>query len=197
MRAIDEVVECFSRLPGIGKKSASRLAYFLLSRDKSEAQSLANSIANLHSMIHSCPVCGSFTDRDESDCEFCSDISRDRTTICVVERPQDVHTISSLPEYRGLFHVLGGVIAPLDGVGPEQLKIRELLIRIEKENIQEVILATNPTIEGDTTALYIQKLLEDKDVKLTRLAAGLPVGGDLEYTDRLTLLRSFKGRSGF
>ncbi|CEM62055.1 recombination protein RecR [Treponema phagedenis] len=192
MNALDDLIDNFSRLPGIGKKSAMRLAYHLLKRSPTEAQALAKSILMLHEKIHPCSVCGAFTDQDL--CLICADPLRDTSTICVVEQPQDVETVAAVAEYNGLFHVLGGVIAPLEGVGPDQLRIGELIKRIQQGNIKEIILATNPTIEGDTTALYLQKILQDFSLTVSRLASGLPVGGDLEYTDRLTLARSFRGR---
>lgn len=195
MNALDDVIECFSRLPGIGNKSAARIAYHLLKQQPSEAKLLAASISVLHEKIRPCKICGSFT--EDEICSICADETRDKSVICVVGFPQDVNIIASVPEYRGLFHVLGALIAPLEGVGPDNLKIAELVKRIHDGNIGEVILATNPTIEGDTTALYIQKILHDLPVKITRLASGLPVGGDLEYADRLTLARSFSGRTGF
>lgn len=195
MKAIDDVVEHFSRLPGIGKKTATRLAYFLLSRDKSQAKALAESLNALHENIRACSVCGSFSEGDF--CEFCDDATRDKSIICVVERQQELLSFGELAEYRGLFHVLGGAISPLDGIGPEQLSIKSLLKRLDGGEVKEVILATNPTIEGDTTALYLHKLLQDYNITVTRLASGIPVGGDLEYADKLTLLRSLRGRMSF
>ena len=195
MNALDDVIESFSRLPGIGKKSAARIAHYLLKNDRSISERLAKDVSVLHDRIRMCSICGSYTEDDV--CEICQDPGRDRHTLCVVEQPQDVQTIEAVREYRGLFHVLGGVIAPLDGVGPDQLRLSSLVSRIQEEQIQEIILATNPTVEGDTTALYIQKILKNISVTVTRLASGLPVGGDLEYADRLTLARSFRGRSSF
>ena len=193
MNALEDLIDNLCRLPGIGKKSAARLAYHILKQDPPYAHRLADSLYRLHESIKPCPVCGAFTDQDV--CAICSDPGRDGSCICVVEQPQDVYTLMSMGEYRGLFHVLGGVIAPLEGIGPEQLRIASLVKRIGNGTaVKEVILATNPTIEGDTTALYIQKVLRDIPVEVTRLASGLPVGGDLEYTDKLTLMRSFKGR---
>ena len=193
MNALEDLIDNLCRLPGIGKKSAARLAYHILKQDPPYAPRLADSLYKLHDSIKPCPVCGAFTDQDV--CDICSDPTRDGSCICVVEQPQDVSTLMSIGEYRGLFHVLGGVIAPLEGIGPEQLRIASLVKRIGNGTaVKEVILATNPTIEGDTTALYIQKVLRDLPVEVTRLASGLPVGGDLEYTDKLTLMRSFKGR---
>ena len=193
MNALEDLIDNLCRLPGIGKKSAARLAYHILKQDPPYAHRLADSLYRLHESIKPCPVCGAFTDQDV--CAICSDPGRDGSCICVVEQPQDVYTLMSMGEYRGLFHVLGGVIAPLEAIGPEQLRIASLVKRIGSGTaVKEVILATNPTIEGDTTALYIQKVLRDLPVEVTRLASGLPVGGDLEYTDKLTLMRSFKGR---
>ena len=193
MNALEDLIDNLCRLPGIGKKSAARLAYHILKQDPPYAHRLADSLYRLHDSIKPCPICGAFTDQDV--CTICSDPGRDGSCICVVEQPQDVYTLMSMGEYRGLFHVLGGVIAPLEGIGPEQLRIASLVKRIGSGTaVKEVILATNPTIEGDTTALYIQKVLRDLPVEVTRLASGLPVGGDLEYTDKLTLMRSFKGR---
>ena len=196
MNAIEELTASFSRLPGIGKKSAARLAYFLLKTDSAFNQNFARQIASLQEKIKPCSVCGAWTEYDP--CPFCSNSLRDRSVICVVEQPQDVQTIESFHEFTGLFHVLGGVIAPLDGIGPDQLAIASLIARVNTGNVQEVIIATNPTVEGDTTALYLQKLLSAQtNAKVTRLASGLPVGGDLEYTDKLTLARSFRGRTTF
>ena len=193
MNALEDLIDNLCRLPGSGKKSAARLAYHILKQEPPYAHRLADSLYRLHDSIKPCPICGAFTDQDV--CAVCSDPGRDGSCICVVEQPQDVYTLMSMGEYRGLFHVLGGVIAPLEGVGPEQLGIASLIKRIGSGTaVKEVIIATNPTIEGDTTALYIQKVLRDLPVEVTRLASGLPVGGDLEYTDKLTLMRSFKGR---
>ncbi len=195
MNIIDELIENFSRLPSIGNKSAARIVYHLLKQDAHQAKTLAEKLSVLHEKIHSCTICGAFTEEDI--CSICSDERRDKSIICVVGYPQDVNTIASVSEYRGLFHVLGALIAPLEGIGPDQLRISELIQRIHDGNVEEIILATNPTIEGDTTALYVQKILQSLPVKTSRLASGLPVGGDLEYIDRLTLARSFSGRINF
>ncbi|MCL2478888.1 MAG: recombination mediator RecR [Treponema sp.] len=196
MNSIDRIVLLLSKLPGIGKKTAGRLAYYLLDADPSYARTLAMELNGLHESIHRCSQCGSYTETDP--CPICLDPERDRTVLCVVERAQDVRVIEEAKEYRGLFHVLGGLIAPLEGVGPGDLAIPALAERIRKEGITELILALNPTIEGDTTALYLQKFLKEKlppgRLEITRLASGLPAGGELEYTDRLTLSRSFRGR---
>jgi len=188
--AIDRLVALLSKLPGIGKKSASRMAYHILDGGSGYARSLADSLASLHDLIRRCSVCGGFTETDP--CPVCADSSRDHSLICVVERAQDMRIIEESREFRGVFHVLGGLIAPLEGVGPGNLAIGALVSRIGEA--KEVILALNPTLEGDTTALYLQNILKEFPVEITRLASGLPVGGDLEYTDRLTLSRSFRGR---
>jgi recombination protein RecR len=189
--AIDRLTALFSRLPGLGKKSAGRLVYHILDTDPSYARALGEELLSFHHTIKRCTCCGSYTEFDP--CPICTDPGREQV-ICVVERAQDVRVIEESREFRGRFHVLGGVIAPLEGVNPENLTIGELLVRVRREEIREVILAMNPTVEGDTTALYIQKVLKETGVEITRLASGLPVGGDLEYTDRLTLSRSFRGR---
>lgn len=196
MNAIDELTDSFSRLPGIGKKSAGRLVNYILKADSAWVGRFAHQLETLQQRIKPCSVCGAWTEKDP--CPVCSDPLRDKSVICVVEQPQDVTTIDSSREFNGLFHVLGGVIAPLEGIGPSKLNIQTLVDRVQSGGVKEVILATNPTVEGDTTAMYIQKILSDiNGVKVTRLASGLPVGGDLEYIDRLTLARSFRGRSAF
>lgn len=195
MNALDDVIESFSRLPGIGKKSASRIAHFLLQQDESVCRRIAGDIAVLHEKIRPCKICGAYT--EDEICAICSNPMRDRHTLCIVEQPQDVQTIEATHEYNGLFHVLGGVIAPLEGIGPEQLHLQKIANRVREEGVTEIILATNPTVEGDTTALYLQRLLKPTGVTVTRLASGLPVGGDLEYADRLTLARSIRGRIPF
>ena len=196
MNALDRLVTLFSKLPGIGKKSAGRLVYHILDTDPSYAASLAAELSGLHEAIKRCSRCGSFTENDP--CPICADPGRDHTLLCVVERAQDVRVIDESREYRGLFHVLGGLIAPLEGITPGNLSIGQIPGRIRSEGVKEVILALNPTIEGDTTALYIQKFLQEKmpshALEISRLASGLPVGGDLEYADRLTLSRSLRGR---
>lgn len=193
MNALEELTESFSRLPGIGKKSASRIANFLLRADSAYIHRFSHQLATLQEKIKPCSVCGAWTENDP--CSICSNTMRDTNVICVVEQPQDVQTIESAHEYTGRYHVLGGVISPLDGIGPDQLSIGKLLERVKQGNVGEVIIATNPTVEGDTTALYVQRILaEIPGVKITRLASGLPVGGDLEYADKLTLMRSFRGR---
>jgi recombination protein RecR len=192
VKALDELVGLMTRLPGIGRKSALRVAYYLLKADPSFASSLADKIRDLKSSITFCSICGAYTEEDP--CPVCSSPTRERSIICAVEQPQDVVTIEASHEYRGLYHVLGGLISPLDGVGPEDLRVSELVERLADGEATEVVVATNPTVEGDTTALYLKRLLEPTGVAVTRLATGIPVGGDLEYADRLTLARSFRGR---
>ncbi len=193
LNTLEQLIQAISRLPGLGKKSATRISYALLKGNQSDAQRLATLIHTLHESIIRCSRCGSYTETDP--CSICTDPGRDRATICVVEQPQDVAALEASHEYHGLYHVLGGVIAPIEGVGPDDLTIRELLSRVSSEGVNEVIIATNPTVEGDTTALYVARQLEQREIRVTRLALGLPVGGDLEYADRLTLARSFRGRT--
>ena len=195
MNALDQLAESFSRLPGIGKKSAMRISNHLLKADQVFLENFAKQLVELHSRIHQCSECGSYTETDP--CQICTNPLRERNLMCVVEQPQDVQTIENSGEFRGLFHVLGALISPLEGIGPDQLPIGKLIDRIKKENVTEVIIATNPTVEGDTTALYIQQILKQTGVKVSRLASGLPVGGDLEYADKLTLARSFRGRISY
>ena len=195
MNALDQLAESFSRLPGIGKKSAMRISNHLLKADQVFLENFAKQLVELHSRIHQCSECGSYTETDP--CQICTNPLRERNLLCVVEQPQDVQTIENSGEFRGIFHVLGALISPLEGIGPDQLPIGKLIDRIKKENVTEVIIATNPTVEGDTTALYIQQILKQSGVKVSRLASGLPVGGDLEYADKLTLARSFRGRISY
>jgi recombination protein RecR len=193
MNVLERLIGNLARLPGLGKKSASRIAYFLLRADETLARTLGEDLAQLRRTIRNCSVCGTYTDLDP--CSMCTDPQRDPSSICVVEEPRDVLTIESIHEHRGLYHVLMGAISPIDGIGPENLRISSLLERVHKGSVREVILATNPTVEGETTALYLLKSLRDLDVKVSRIAFGLPVGGDLEFADKQTLARSFKGRS--
>jgi recombination protein RecR len=191
---IDDLTNSFSRLPGIGKKSAARIVNNLLKANPAYVQNFARQLSELQQKIKPCSVCGAWT--EINPCPICSNPLRDKSLICVVEQPQDVITIDSTGTFSGLFHVLGGVIAPLEGIGPEQLNIASLLNRAKTEAIKEIIIATNPTFEGDSTAMYLQRLLSEfSTIKVTRLATGIPVGGDLEYADKLTLARSFSGRT--
>ncbi len=196
MSIIDDLTSSFSRLPGIGKKSASRIVNHLLKADSMYIQNFSRQLGELQQKIKPCSICGFWTESDP--CQICSNPLREKNVICVVEQPQDVQTIESAGNFAGLYHVLGGVIAPLEGIGPDQLNIASLMNRIQTGEVKEIIIATNPTFEGDATAMYLQKLLnEHSDVKVTRLATGIPVGGDLEYADKLTLARSFRGRTTF
>ncbi len=195
MERIDSLVKLLSRLPGIGGKSASRIAYHLIGADETYNKALGDAIATIKENIHFCPVCGAYAEVDR--CEYCLDEGRDKNLLCVVEQPQDVITIASSGIYNGLFHVLGGAINPLEGIGPDQLSFASLKQRVKEGSFKEVIIATNPTEEGDTSALYIRQILKPFDVTVTRLASGLPIGGDLEYADRLTLARSIRGRVSF
>jgi recombination protein RecR len=195
MTSLDRLITLLSKLPGIGKKSATRLAYYILKNDISVARGLSEAMIELKQRIKPCKVCGNYSEQEV--CPVCSDNRRDRGVICVVEQPQDVAVLESSNEYQGLYHVLNGVLAPLDGIGPDQLNLSSLVSRVRGSEVKEIILATNPTIEGDTTALYIHKLFEQSPVRISRLALGLPVGGDLEYADKLTLARSLRGRTNF
>ena len=191
---IDDLTNSFSRLPGIGKKSAARIVNNLLKANPAYIQNFARQLSELQQKIKPCSVCGAWT--EINPCPICSNPLRDKSLICVVEQPQDVITIDSTGTFSGLFHVLGGVIAPLEGIGPEQLNIASLLNRAKTEAIKEIIIATNPTFEGDSTAMYLQRLLSEfSTIKVTRLATGIPVGGDLVYADKLTLARCFSGRT--
>jgi len=192
LNALDRLIILLTKLPGVGKKSASRIAYHILDNDPAFAKTLSAELSGLHMAIRRCSVCGGFTESDP--CPVCSDTGRDQSVICVVERAQDLRIIEEAREFHGLFHVLGGLIAPLEGIGPDDLSIGKLVARLRSTGVKEIILALNPTVEGDTTALYLQKILKDFPVTVSRLASGMPVGGDLEYTDRLTLSRSFRGR---
>ena len=193
MTAIEDLIRLLKHLPGMGEKSASRLAYHLIKTDESYNRALGEAIAEIKEKIHPCPVCGCYTEDDI--CQYCAAEDRDRGLLCVVEEPQDVLSIASSGAYNGLFHVLGGAIDPLSGIGPDALSFPQLMKRISDSSFREIIIATNPTEEGDTTALYIRHLLKDRnDIALTRLASGLPIGGDLGYADKLTLARSMRGR---
>jgi recombination protein RecR len=187
------LIEQFEKLPGIGKKTAQRLAFFLLNMPEGEARQFAEAIVDAKEKIHCCSVCQNLTDSDV--CNVCSSVDRDCSVVCVVEDPRDVVAFERTREYNGLYHVLHGVISPMDGVGPEQLRIKELLARVGSGEVTEVIMATNPTVEGEATAMYVARLLKPLEVKVTRLAYGIPVGGDLEYADEVTLSRALEGRN--
>ncbi len=187
------LVEQLERLPGIGHKSAQRLAYYLLNIGDGAAADFVGAITDAREKIHECRICHNLTDQEL--CPICRTDSRDKGIICVVEDPRDVMAFERTREYNGTYHVLHGTISPMDGVGPDQLRIKQLLARIAGEEVREVIMATNPTVEGEATAMYISKLLKPFEVRVTRLAYGIPVGGDLEYADEITLRRSLEGRS--
>lgn len=189
---IQRLIEAFHRLPGIGPKSAQRLAYHILRASEQEASALAQAVLDVKQRIRLCSQCLNITEADP--CSFCQDSCRDRTIVCVVEQPLDVLAIERSGGYRGLYHVLHGVLNPMDGVGPEHIHVRELVVRLQAGEIQEVIMATNPSLEGEATAMYIQRLVGPAGVKVTRLARGLPSGADLEYTDDVTLARALEGR---
>ena len=190
---LSRLVEQFERLPGIGRKTAQRLAYHVLQLPKKEAENFAQAILDAHEKIHYCSVCCNLTDQEL--CSVCRNEAREKGVICVVEDPRDVMALERTREYNGLYHVLHGAISPMDGIGPDRLRIKQLLTRIAEKPIAEVIMATNPTVEGEATAMYLSKLLKPFGVPVTRLAYGIPVGGDLEYADEVTLRRSLEGRS--
>ena len=189
---IQELIDELSRLPGIGPKSAQRLAFYLVKTEPGEAKRLAEAIVTAKERIFFCRECGNVAEGDL--CRICRDPGRDPTLICVVEEPKDAATIEKAAVIRGRYHVLGGAISPLDGIGPEDLRVQELLDRVERDGVAEVILATNPNLEGNATAMYVAALLRPSGVKVTRLASGLPVGGDLEYADEVTLSQALEGR---
>ncbi len=187
-RLIDEL----ARLPGVGQKSAQRLAFHLLNAEEADARRLADAIIDMRATVRLCGRCFNVTAEDE--CSICLDLRRDPTIVCVVERAQDIPVIERTQEFKGRYHVLGGAISPIAGVGPESLRMKELVARVDGEGITEVIAATNPTVEGDTTALYLSRLLKPLGVMVSRLASGLPVGGDIDYADEITLGRALAGR---
>jgi len=189
---VQRLVDELARLPGVGRKSAQRLAFHLLHVDQADAERLGNAIIDLRRLVRLCDRCYNIT--AEEQCSICQDLRRDPTCICVVERAQDISVLERTQEFTGRYHVLGGAISPIAGIGPDQLRMKELVARIEAESVSEVIVATNPTVEGDTTALYIARLLKPLGISVTRLASGLPVGGDLDYADEITLGRALAGR---
>ncbi len=191
--SLETLIDKFASLPGIGRKTAARLAYWILALDKPEAEAFARAILDAHEKVHQCPTCHNLT--DAGLCSVCGDPGRDASIICVVESPRDVNAIEKTREYKGLYHVLHGLISPMDGVGPEQLYIKDLVRRAADDRTKEIIMATNPTVEGESTAIYISRLIKPLGVKVTRLAYGMPVGGNLEYADEVTLYRALEGRS--
>ncbi len=192
--SVDRLIEEFSKLPGIGRKTAMRLAFYILKEDKSEAERLAQALIDVKERVKYCSICFNITETDP--CFVCQDEKRDKSIICVVEEANDVLALEKTGEYNGLYHVLGGALSPLDGIGPDNLRTKELLLRL-KDGVNEVILATNPNVEGEATAIYLSKLIKPLGIKVTRIARGLPVGGDLEYADQVTLSRALEGRREF
>ncbi|ARK28416.1 recombination mediator RecR [Halalkalibacter krulwichiae] len=189
---IAKLIEGFTKLPGIGPKTASRLAFFVLNMKEDDVLDFAKALVNAKRNLTYCSICHNITDTDP--CRICEDKHRDKAVVCVVQEAKDVIAMEKMKEYRGDYHVLHGAISPMDGIGPEDIKIPELLKRLQDDTIQEVIIATNPTIEGEATAMYISRLVKPTGIKVTRIAHGLPVGGDLEYADEVTLSRAIEGR---
>lgn len=189
---ISKLIDSFMKLPSIGPKTAVRLAFFVLDMKEDDVLDFAKALVNAKRNLTYCSVCGHITDRDP--CYICDDSHRDQSIICVVQEPKDVIAIEKMKEYEGVYHVLHGAVSPMEGIGPEDIRIPELLKRLHDDTIQEVILATNPNIEGEATAMYISRLLKPTGIKVTRIAHGLPVGGDLEYADEVTLSKALEGR---
>jgi len=189
---VTKLIDSFMKLPGIGPKTAARLAFYVLTMKEDTVLEFAKALVNVKREITYCSVCGHITEKDP--CYICSDPHRDRTTICVVEEPKDVIAMEKMKEYNGLYHVLHGSISPMEGIGPEDIKIPELLKRLQDEKVKELILATDPNIEGEATAMYISRLVKPSGIKVTRIAHGMPVGGDLEYADEVTLAKALEGR---
>jgi recombination protein RecR len=189
---VQDLIDELSKLPGIGRKTAQRLAFYLLKVDHSAARRLADAIVVMKESVRFCPKCFNFA--TEELCEYCSDERRDGSVICVVEEAPDIVSVEKTAEFRGRYHVLGGAISPIDGIGPDELHLQELLERIPQDGVQEVIVATNPNVEGEATAMYLARLLGPLGIRVTRIASGLPVGGDLEYADEVTLGRALQGR---
>lgn len=190
---LSKLIEQFERLPGIGSKTAQRLAYFVLNMPKEQAIEFSKAITDAHEKIRYCSICCNFSDQEY--CPVCRSNTRDKSVICVVETPRDAIALENTHEFDGAYHVLHGAISPLNGIGPDQLYIKQLLARLTDDTVKEVIMATNPTVEGEATAMYISRLLKPMGIKVTRLAYGIPVGGDLEYADEVTLARALEGRN--
>lgn len=191
-KPLNKLINELSRLPGIGGKTAQRLAFHILSMDEKEVYELADAIRWAKETMKYCSICGNLTDTDP--CSICSDESRDKNTICVVESPKDVAAMEKIREYRGYYHVLHGAISPMDGIGPDDINLKSLIHRLQDERVREIIIATNPNIEGEATAMYIARLIKPSGIKVSRIAHGIPVGGDLEYADEVTLLKAVEGR---
>ncbi len=191
-KPLGRLINELSRLPGIGGKTAQRLAFHILSMDEKEAKGLADAIIDAKTNMKYCSVCGNLTDTDP--CAICSDPARSHETICVVETPKDVVAMERIKEFTGLYHVLHGAISPMEGIGPEDINLKQLIVRLQQEDVKEIILATNPNIEGEATAMYIARLVKPSGIRVSRIAHGIPVGGDLEYADEVTLLKAVEGR---
>jgi recombination protein RecR len=189
---VQELIDELGRLPGVGPKSAQRIAFYILQTDDDLAERLAKVLIEVKERVRFCEICGNVSEQEK--CNICRDERRSKTSICVVEESKDVQAIERTREFRGLYHVLGGAISPIEGIGPDQLRIKELMTRLSDASIQEVIIATDPNLEGEATATYLSRMLSSLDITVTRLASGLPVGGDLEYADEVTLGRAFSGR---
>ncbi len=187
-----KLIEQFERMPGIGKKSAQRIAFYVLGMSDNEAKNFAQCVIDAHEKIHRCSVCGDLTDAEL--CPICSNVARDKSLVCVVENPADVLAFERTREFKGTYHVLHGAISPINGIGPEELNIKSLITRVASGEVKEVIMATDPTVEGEATAMYLSKLIKPLGVTVSRLAYGVPVGGDLEYADEVTLQRAIEGR---
>lgn len=191
-KPLGRLINELSKLPGIGGKTAQRLAFHILSMEDSDAFALADAIKDAKTKMRYCSVCGNLTDTDP--CSICADSTRDVSTICVVENPRDVAAMEKIKEYRGYYHVLHGAISPMDGIGPDDINLKSLIERLRDDRVKELIIATNPNIEGEATAMYIARLIKPTGIKVTRIAHGIPVGGDLEYADEVTLLKAMEGR---
>ena len=191
--SLEKLIEEFRKMPSVGVKSAERMAYYILGLDDSETKSLVDAINNAHTSIHTCNVCCNLTEGEK--CNICSNPNRDNSIICVVENPRDVTAFERTHEYKGTYHVLHGIISPMNGIGPDNIRIKELISRMADDSVNEVIMATNPTAEGEATAMYIARLLKPMGIKVSRLAYGIPVGSDLEYADEVTLSRALQGRN--
>ena len=191
-RQLEILINELSKLPGVGEKSAQRLAFHILDKDEKQVEALADSMLNAKRQLRHCSVCGNLTDSDP--CKICSDPGRRKDLICVVETPRDVMAMERIRDYNGTYHVLHGVISPMEGIGPEDINLKSLIKRLQANDCEEVIIATNPTIQGEATAMYISKLLKPAGIKVSRIAHGVPVGSDLEFADEVTLLKSFEGR---
>ncbi|MEE3383349.1 MAG: recombination mediator RecR [Anaerovoracaceae bacterium] len=191
-RQLEILIKELTKLPGVGEKSAQRLAFHILDKDEDQVDALATAMQNAKRQLKHCSICGNLTDQDP--CAICSDPGRRKDQICVVETPRDLMAMERIREYKGTYHVLYGVISPMDGIGPEDINLKSLIKRLQGQDVEEVIIATNPTIQGEATAMYISKLLNPAGIKVSRIAHGIPVGSDLEFADEVTLLKSFEGR---